>query len=1000
MKKRKVKALCAVMAGTAGVTAAICHVLNKREKKELSGEEENIGSRTDRKTFYEKYVKRVLDVSISFFGLIVLSPVIAASSAIVFLEDPGNVIFKQKRVGIHKTYFQIHKLRSMKQNCPDIPTHLMENPDQYILKSGKVFRKYSIDELTQLIDIMRGKMSIVGPRPALWNQDDLVAERDKYGANDVMPGLTGWAQINGRDELEIPVKAKLDGEYVQALKKSSISGFLMDCKCFIGTITSVLHHDGVVEGGTGELHKEETSSDTDSVIGFEKSFTVNENAKKKVLITGAGSYIGESFESYAKEHYADNFEIDTLDMIDEGWKNKDFRGYDIVYHVAGIAHADVGNVSEETKQKYYAVNTDLAIDTAKKAKEAGVKLFVFMSSMIVYGDSAPYGKQKMITAETRPEPANFYGDSKWQADKGVRALANADFKVAVLRPPMIYGKGSKGNYPTLAKMAKKLPVFPDVENQRSMLYIENLCEFLCQIFLVDAEVYSEHGNLFFPQNAQYTRTSEMVKLIAEAAGHRIMVSKVLAPAVFLAGKVPGKVGGLVDKAFGSSCYAQDMSEYDGIYYQKNDLESSVARAEKTECKTNSDGVESERNYKKHILVISQYFYPEQFRINDMCKEWVKRGYKVTVLTGIPNYPQGKFYDGYGYHLNRTQSWEGMEIIRIPLIPRGSSSVGMIANYLSFVMTGYAWVRKTQLKADFVFAFEVSPMTQALIGCWYGKKFHVPTYLYVQDLWPENVEVVTGITNPIVIKPIDKMVDYIYKNTDEIFATSPSFVDAICNRKHKVPRQKVHYWPQYAEEFYKPVDKEKARKEAVQYGIPNDDSFKIIFTGNIGTAQGLDILPRTAELLKGEKIKFVMVGDGRYLEEFEQDIKKRNVQDMFIMLLRQPAERIPMLLSACDVAFLSFSDDDLWKRTIPAKLQSYMACGMPIIAAAEGETGRVIREAECGICGKMCDDKTLAGVIRKIMKTDLTEMRKNGRAGFEKKFDKQKLMDQMDEYFKE
>lgn len=623
MKKRKVKALCAVMAGTAGVTAVICHVLNKREKKELSGEEENIGSRTDRKTFYEKYVKRVLDVSISFCGLIVLSPVIAVSSAIVFLEDPGNVIFKQKRVGIHKTYFQIHKLRSMKQNCPDIPTHLMENPDQYILKSGKVFRKYSIDELTQLIDIMRGKMSIVGPRPALWNQDDLVAERDKYGANDVMPGLTGWAQINGRDELEIPVKAKLDGEYVQALKKSSISGFLMDCKCFIGTITSVLHHDGVVEGGTGELHKEENSTDTDSVIGFEKSFTVNENAKKKVLITGAGSYIGESFESYAKEHYADNFEIDTLDMIDEGWKNKDFCGYDIVYHVAGIAHADVGNVTEETKQKYYAVNTELAIDTAKKAKEAGVKLFVFMSSMIVYGDSAPYGKQKMITAETKPKPANFYGDSKWQADKGVRALADANFKVAVLRPPMIYGKGSKGNYPTLAKMAKKLPIFPDVENQRSMLYIENLCEFLCQIFLVDVEAYSEHGNLFFPQNAQYTRTSEMVKLIAEAAGHRIVMSKVLAPMVFLAGKMPGKVGGLVDKAFGSSCYSQELSAYQGLEYQDVSLAQSIVRTE-GRCESN---METDR--KRVLFLVNHDVVIYNFRL-ELVERLLQEGYDVYV----------------------------------------------------------------------------------------------------------------------------------------------------------------------------------------------------------------------------------------------------------------------------------------------------------------------------------------------------------------------------------
>lgn len=579
MKKHKIKVLCGMLTGAVGITAVICHVVNKREKEENLNETEYVVGEAERRTFYEKYVKRALDVSISFCGLIVLSPIIAVSSAIVFLEDPGTPIFKQKRVGIHKSYFQIHKLRSMKQNCPDIPTHLMENPEQYILKSGKVFRKYSVDELTQLIDIIRGKMSIVGPRPALWNQDDLVAERDKYGANDVMPGLTGWAQINGRDELEIPVKAKLDGEYVKALKKSSISGFMMDCKCFFGTITSVLNHDGVVEGGTGELHKEENDGDIESVIGFEKPLTLNENSKKKVLITGAGSYVGESFEAYAREHYADNFEIDTLDMMDKGWREKDFHGYDIVYHVAGIAHADVGNVSEEIKKKYYVVNTDLAIETAKKAKEAGVKLFVFMSSMIVYGESAPYGKQKMITAETKPQPANFYGDSKWQADKGVRALADADFKVAVLRPPMIYGKGSKGNYPTLAKMAKKLPVFPDVKNRRSMLYIENLCEFLCQIMLVDDKEYSEKGNLFFPQNAQYTRTSEMVRLIAEAAGHRIVMSKVMAPIVFLAGKVPGKVSGLVDKAFGSNCYVQNISEYRNLEYRVVDLKESIRRTE-------------------------------------------------------------------------------------------------------------------------------------------------------------------------------------------------------------------------------------------------------------------------------------------------------------------------------------------------------------------------------------------------------------------------------------
>lgn len=1003
MKKRSKRALCAVIAAAAGATVALCHVLNKREKEEFNNEPEpENGEGRVRRTFYEKYIKRTLDITISCLGLIFIAPVIAVSSAVVFLEDPGHVIFRQKRVGRHKSYFYIHKLRSMKQNCPDIPTHLMENPEQYILKSGKIFRKFSIDELPQLIDIIRGKMSLVGPRPALWNQDDLVAERDQYGANDVMPGLTGWAQINGRDELEIPVKAKLDGEYVKALKKSSLSGFIMDCRCLLGTVTSVLHHEGVVEGGTGELHKEEQQNadrgisgseptDPDSGIGFGKPVTVNTSATKKVLITGAGSYIGESFETYAKEHYGYHFAIDTLDMQDPGWRQKDFSGYDIVYHVAGLAHADVGKVSEETKQKYYAVNTDLAIETAEKAKAAGVKLFVFMSSMIVYGESAPFGKEKMITAETRPEPANFYGDSKWQADMGVRALADADFKVAVLRPPMIYGRGSKGNYPTLAKMAKKLPVFPDVENQRSMLYIENLCEFLSRMMLVDREEFSEKGNIFFPQNPEYTRTSEMVELIAKTAGHKIRVSKLLAPAVFLAGKVPGKIGALVNKAFGNSCYAQEMSSYEGLDYQRTTLEESIVRTEGTP-QGNRAGKEQR---KKHILVISQYFYPEEFRINDMCKEWVKRGYRVTVLTGIPNYPQGRFYDGYGYHTNRTQQWAGMDIIRIPLIPRGNNAIGMIANYLSFAIAGYVWVRKTRLKADMVFTFEVSPMTQALIGCWYRKKYHVPAYLYVQDLWPENVEVVTGITNPVIIKPIDRMVDYIYQHTDEIFATSPSFVDAICNRKHPVPREKVHYWPQYAEEFYRPVDKAYAKQTAAQYGIPNDGSFRVIFTGNIGTAQGLEILPRTAELLKDENIRFVLVGDGRYRKDFMDEIRRRQVETQFVMVPKQPAEKIPELLAACDVAFLSFADDDLWKKTIPAKLQSYMACGMPILASAEGETERIIREADSGICCPIGNADALAEKLREMMHAQRSQMGENARLYYEKHFEKQMLMDEME-----
>lgn len=401
--------------------------------------------------------------------------------------------------------------------------------------------------------------------------------------------------------------------------------------------------------------------------------------------------------------------------------------------------------------------------------------------------------------------------------------------------------------------------------------------------------------------------------------------------------------------------------------------------------------------KKHILVVSQYFYPETFRINDMCLEWVKRKYKVTVVTGIPNYPMGKTFKGYGITKKRHEVWNGIEIYRIPLIPRGSGSLGMIANYLSFMVSGMLAGKMKNIKADLVFSFEVSPMTQVMTGISFAKKLHVPHYLYVQDLWPENVITVTGIRNPLIIKPIDKMVDYIYKNSDKIFATSPSFVEAICNRKVAVNREKVHYWPQYAEEFYKPIDKSIAKEAAAAYGIPNDDSFKIIFTGNVGTAQGIDILPQTAELLKNENIKFVIIGDGRYLEKLVSDIKSRQLEKMFIFVARQPAEKIPVLLSACDVAFISFADDELWKMTIPAKLQSYMACGMPIIAVADGETKRIIEEAKCGWVCKMGDSRGLKKTIHEVMKIDLQEMMKHSLCYYNNNYKKEKVISKIMDY---
>ena len=211
---------------------------------------------------YERFVKRLFDIVLSFIGLIVLSPVYLVIVVAIKIDDPGPVFFSQDRVGIHKNLFKVHKFRSMKMSTPhDIPTHQLDNPEQYITKVGGFLRKSSLDELPQIWDIFVGKMSAVGPRPALWNQDDLVAERDKYGANDVKPGLTGWAQINGRDELEIPDKARYDGEYAKKLKQGGFKAFGFDIKCFFLSVFRVVFHSGVVEGGTGELHK--TEEDTE-----------------------------------------------------------------------------------------------------------------------------------------------------------------------------------------------------------------------------------------------------------------------------------------------------------------------------------------------------------------------------------------------------------------------------------------------------------------------------------------------------------------------------------------------------------------------------------------------------------------------------------------------------------------------------------------------------------------------------------------------------------------
>ena len=289
---------------------------------------------------------------------------------------------------------------------------------------------------------------------------------------------------------------------------------------------------------------------------------------KKILITGAGSYVGTSVQKYL-EQFPDKYNVSVIDMIDGSWRKADFSKYDTVYHVAGLAHSDVGKVTDEIKAKYYAINTDLAIETAKKAKAEGVKQFIFMSSAIVYGDSAPIGKEKIITRDTPCSPANFYGDSKVQAENGILPLSDENFKVVILRCPMIYGKDSKGNFPTLEKNALKMPFFPRVKNERSMLYIGNLSEF------VRLMIENNEEGIFWPCNNELSNTREIVKKIASCHCKTVW----LVPGLGWVLKLMSHITKYINKAFGNLVYEKELTDY-REEYRVYSLAQSIEETEK------------------------------------------------------------------------------------------------------------------------------------------------------------------------------------------------------------------------------------------------------------------------------------------------------------------------------------------------------------------------------------------------------------------------------------
>lgn len=389
-----------------------------------------------------------------------------------------------------------------------------------------------------------------------------------------------------------------------------------------------------------------------------------------------------------------------------------------------------------------------------------------------------------------------------------------------------------------------------------------------------------------------------------------------------------------------------------------------------------------------ILVVSQYFYPENFRVNTLCRELADRGHQVTVLTAYPQYPIGRIYDGYGFDIPYEKEWHGVRIQRVKTQPRGHNPIGLLRNCVSYVRSAERWVKQCDEKFDAVYVFEISPVTVGLPAVAYKKKFGTPVYFNLQDLWPENVHEVLGIRFPPLTFVINRIVDKIYRNSDKILCASRGFVKNLEERG--VEKEKLVFWPQFC--------LEPDLEGTVKPEIYTDDTFNIVFTGNIGDAQGLDLLVEAARELKGEKIRWYLVGDGRARARLEKLVADYGVGGDVVFVGRVSEAEANRYVRFADCAYLSFQNNALFNMTLPAKLQTYLACGAPILAAAGGESAAVIREAGCG-CAAAPELPELVTAVKKMAASTQAErqaMSAASRSYYEAHFTMDKLVSQLEE----
>lgn len=400
-----------------------------------------------------------------------------------------------------------------------------------------------------------------------------------------------------------------------------------------------------------------------------------------------------------------------------------------------------------------------------------------------------------------------------------------------------------------------------------------------------------------------------------------------------------------------------------------------------------------------VLIVTQYFWPENFRINDLSLGLVERGFEVDVLTGKPNYPKGKFFEGYGFLNVRKEVWNNINIFRSPLIARGSGSgIRLMLNYLSFAFFNSIRSFFLKKKYDLIFVYEPSPITVGIPAVIISKRLKIPIYFWVQDLWPESVTAAGQIKNKLILNQLDSLTRWVYKNSEKILIQSEAFRKYILDQD--VANSKIIYYPNSTESFYDIVKP----KEGIVSLFPKD-SFVLLFAGNIGDAQDFDCILEAAKIIKkkSSKIHIVIVGDGRKKDYVKQCVNDYKLEDNFHLLGSFPVEQMPDFFACSDALLVTLKKSKIFSMTIPSKVQSYLACGKPIVAALDGQGAAIIEEAKAGFVTPASDSHALAESILKMFalsKVEREKLSKNSRKYFEANFEREKLIDKLIEIFKE